>query len=290
MRLLLLLPLFSLVAFPARADVEVKLQQLKNIGVLPEDKLSQRPEEKIDSKKPNPFAERSKAKEAKATETVETEEIKIRRVFDSLKITGITKSKDQYSALMGDLILEEGGQVAPVIKDQTQILRVTRITDKLVEIAWVEGAGFETVAPRKIVKRVELNPRVGVLLAAQPPGSTDAGAMTYLDENGRVIWPRRMTPDLNNMMDTLNPSSTAGLTPEEEASLMSTPVPDEIPSNASPRESSPALRETPSMLTPEDAPQDGPTVDPASAIEDAVETPGPEDGPEAPPSAEPVRE
>jgi hypothetical protein len=290
MRLLLLLPLLSLAAAPARADVEVKLQQLKNIGILPEEKLSQRPEEKIDPKKANPFAERAKAKEAKATETVETEEIKIRRVFDTLKISGITKYNGQYSALLGDLILEEGAQVAPVIQNQTQILRVTRITEKLVEIAWVEGAGFETVAPRKIVKRVELSPRVGVLLAAQPAGSTDAGAMTYLDENGKVIWPRRMTPDLENMMDTLNPSSTAGLTPEEEASLMSTPDSDAPPANVSSRESSPALRETPSMLTPEDAPLDGPKVDAASGEEDAVEAPGPEDGPEVPPAGAPSKD
>ena len=89
---LLLIPLLSLAALPARAEVEVKLQQLKDLGILPEEKLSYRPEEKLDSKRLNPFAERSKAKETKAVESVETEEIKIRRVFDSLKITGITKS------------------------------------------------------------------------------------------------------------------------------------------------------------------------------------------------------
>ena len=217
---LLLIPLLSLAALPARAEVEVKLQQLKDLGILPEEKLSYRPEEKLDSKRLNPFAERAKSKEVKAVESVETEELKIRRVFDSLKITGITKSQGKYSALLGDLIIEEGRQLEPIIQNQTRILRVTRVTDKQVEIVWVEGSSPEIGAPRRIVKLVELTPRVGVLLAAQPAGTNDPSAMTYRDENGKVIWPKKMAPDLEGLMDSLPPTSTAELSASEEAALM----------------------------------------------------------------------
>ncbi len=269
---LLLFPLLSLAILPAMADVEVKLQQLKDIGILPDEKLAHRPEDKLDPKRSNPFAERAKAREAKAVESVETEEIKIRRIFDTLQITGIIKSNGQYTAQLDDLILEEGRQVPPVIPNQTQILRVTQVTDKMVKIAWVEGAGSEMATPRQIVKRIELSPRVGVLLAAQPPGSTDAKAMTYLDENGKVIWPKRMAPDLDGMMNNLSPSSTADLSEPEEAALMSPPIPGDIPgSPASPRDASPALTEMPFTPEREDSGAERPQVDPASGIEDGVE-------------------
>ena len=285
---LLLIPLFSL-PFPASslaAEVEVKLQQLKDIGMLPEEKLALRPEEKLDPKRSNPFAERTKAKQAQVVETIETEEIKIRRVFDTLKISGITKYDGKYSVLLGDIIIEEGGQIAPVIPNQTQILRATRVSDKFIEIVWVEGAGYENKAPRRIVKRVELNPRVGVLLAAQPVGTNDASAMTYLDENGKVIWPRKMAPNLGGMMDTLSTTGTASLSTEEEAALMAAPPAENA---ARPGPDSPAMAEMPFTPAAPDSVEGAPVVDPATAIEDAVEPTPPEgeeipDAPEAAPT------
>jgi hypothetical protein len=243
----------------AEPDADVKLQQLKDIGTLPEEKLAMRPEDRLDPKRPNPFAERAKPKEAKAVETVETEEIKIRRIFDTLKISGLTKINGKYSALLGDIILEEGAQLGPVIQNQTQILRVTRITNKFIEIQWVEGVGFESVAPRKIVKRVELNPRVGVMLAAQPAGSSDINAMTYLDENGKVVWPSKMAPEMGGMIDNLPSHGVASaLTPEEEAALM----------QASPQGNGSA---EPEGKAPEDTSVGAPRIDPATAIEDPVQ-------------------
>lgn len=280
---LLLIPLLSLPLLPAVADpdVEVKLQQIKDIGILPEEKLAYRPEEKLTPSRTNPFAERSKAREAKTVETVETEEIKIRRVFDTLQVTGLTKFKGKYSALLGDLIIEEGARIAPVIPNQTQILRVTRVTDKQVELAWVEGAGSETVVPRKIIKRVELSPKVGVLLAAQPPGSSDPNAMTYLDENGKVIWPRKMTPDIEGL--SLPATSTAALSAGEEAALMETSPPPETPG----RTASPAMAEAPFTPLAEDSAGGAPLVDPATGVEDAVEPAAADDAGETPPADAP---
>lgn len=211
-----------------------------------------------------PFAERAKPKEAKTFETVETEEIKIRRVFDGLKISGLTKFNGKFSALLGDLIVEEGAQLSPVVHNQTQILRVTKVTDKLIEIVWVEGPGQEMAAPRKIVRRVELKPKVGVLLAAQPPGSSDLNAMTYLDENGKVVWPSKMAPEMGGMIDNLPATGLASdLTPEEEATLMeSNPGGD---ASLEPAESNENV--------PWDTSVGAPRIDPAMAIEDPVEPP-----------------
>lgn len=258
-----IIPLLLLATLPVRAEVEVKLQQLKDLGILPEEKLAYRPEEKLDSKRANPFAERSKGKESKAVETVETEEIKIRRVFDSLKITGITKSNGKYSVLLGDLIIEEGGQIAPIIPNQTQILRVTRVTDKRVEIVWVEGTSPEAAAPRRIVKLVELAPRVGVLLAAQPTGTNDPNAMTYLDENGKVIWPKKMAPDLNGLMGSLPASSTAALSASEEAALL----------QASPAEPTAASADSPFTPAPTESTKTTPELVPDTRVDEIVDPP-----------------
>ena len=280
---LLLIPLLALPLLRATAEVEVKLQQLKDIGMLPEEKLALRPEEKLNPKRSNPFAERAKAKEAKTVEIVETEEIKIRRIFDSLKISGITKSAGKYTALLGDLIIEEGGQIPPVIPNQTQILRATRVNEKYLEIVWVEGAGFETTAPRRIVKRVELSPRVGVLLAAQPIGTTDPNAMTYLDENGKVIWPKKMAPTLGGMIDTLSNTGTAALSSQEEANLMDVPAAAENAARSGP--ASPSMAESPFSPAPADSAKAPELLDPATAIEDTVQ-PAPAEGEEVP--AEPA--
>ena len=50
--------LFS--ALFARADVEVTMSQLRSIGFLPQDKADLKPEDKMDLKRRNPFAERDR--------------------------------------------------------------------------------------------------------------------------------------------------------------------------------------------------------------------------------------
>ena len=220
---LLIAALLPLCADTLRADTEVTLQELREIGPLPEDKQALRPDEKIDGKKSNPFAERNKPKTEKAEETVETEESKIRMVFDTLRITGIMKSNGKYSALLGDMILEENQPVPPVLPGQTQILRVARVTDKMVELAWVEGAGFETAAPRRILKRVELSPKVAVLLPGQ--SKPDSAVVSYVDENGKAILPRRAAVDPAAIVGSLPPSSNpAEIYPELDGTAAADPV------------------------------------------------------------------
>ena len=119
--------LFCSVLF-ARADVEVTMSQLRNIGFLPQDKADLKPEEKLDLKQRNPFAERAKAVVAsKPKDGTETEESKLRAYFDKLPVSGLSKIGDKITVTMGRHVLEAGDVLPQVISGQTQILRVIRV-------------------------------------------------------------------------------------------------------------------------------------------------------------------
>src|SRR5688572_9515459 len=125
MKTCLLLTFAVFCSAPAlRADVEVTMAELRKIGFLPQDKAELRPEEKLDIKKKNPFAERKKTVAAKPTEQVETEESKLRAFFDKQKVSGLMKFGDKCIATMGRLALEPGKIIPPIIPNQTHILRV----------------------------------------------------------------------------------------------------------------------------------------------------------------------
>ena len=55
-----------------RADVEVTMAELQRIGFLPQDKADLKPEDKLDIKRRNPFAERKKTMASQPTQPVET--------------------------------------------------------------------------------------------------------------------------------------------------------------------------------------------------------------------------
>lgn len=98
----------------------------------------------------------------------ESEESRIRQVFSNLKVNGhVPGINGPARVLVGDLILEEGQDVPNVIENQTDVLRVTRIDDKEVELSWV---GEEVVEqPRTFVIPIALDPVVSVMLPGRGP-------------------------------------------------------------------------------------------------------------------------
>ena len=71
-------------------------------------------------------------------EDISAQEQKIRGVFSSLGVSGVTKSGTGYKVLIGDMILREGQTVPSVIPDQTEQLEVLSITEEEMVIAWIE--------------------------------------------------------------------------------------------------------------------------------------------------------
>jgi hypothetical protein len=208
----------------ARADVEVNMAELRRIGFLPQDKADLRPENKIDIKRRNPFAERKKIVASRPAEQVETEESKLRTFFDKLQVSGLMELGDKRVVTLGRLTLEAGQIVPSVIANQTQILRVIRVEDNLLEIGWVEEAGYDTSVPRKIIKKIDLTPKIIQVLASEDNTGENANTVT-LDATGKVLMPPRegLLPNPSALVDNLPPSSDINplstLTADEQAQM-----------------------------------------------------------------------
>lgn len=260
----------------AKADVEVTMAQLRNIGFLPQDKADLKPEEKLDLKRRNPFAERKKANASKAANTSETEESKLRSYFEKLKISGFSEIGGKLIVTMGRHNLEAGQVLPQVIPGQTQILRVMRVDKNLLEIGWVEEASYDIATPRKITKKIDMKPYVGVLLASEE-GTGENANMYFTDDQGKVILPpKNMLPNPSEIVDSLPPGSDtnpdSALSSAEQEDLnavdashsprpapVSDAVPDTVPSGEAP---APAEN-------PEDRVQPDPDMVPPPAEDDS---------------------
>jgi hypothetical protein len=253
-----------------RADVEVTMPELQSIGFLPQDKADLRPEEKLNLKRRNPFAERKKVVAAKPTEKIETEESKLRTFFDKQQISGLFKNGGKFTVALGRLVLEPGQTIPQIIPDQTQILRVIRVDESTLEIGWVEDGNYDQAVPRKIVKKIDLKPKVRQYIVSED--STRENPQTFLtDEKGKVILPSRsIVPNPSAIVENLPPGSDTN--PD---SALSAVEHEELTAPAVPQPPPPGQETGPDSLPPVAPP-------PAASAEDAVQ-PDPD---VAPPRAE----
>ncbi len=222
MKNLILLSVLStlVVARAAEGDPVVTMEQLRAIGHLPADKEKMRPEDKIDKKRINPFAARvaNKNPVAKTKENSESEESKIRAWFDGNRIAGSGRTRDGKRWVnIGHLNLEEGARISPIIFNQTQILRVIRITDGFVEIGWVEGGSQETGGIRKLQKRMSIEPQVAVALPDSGSDKKDEVRFYYSDASGKPISPKQDL--LSEDDDEHTTGITTALTADERNSI-----------------------------------------------------------------------
>ncbi len=277
---------------------EVTMTEVRRLGFLPQDKTDYRPEDKMEMKRRNPFADRAKKTEPKAeVDNTETEESKIRAFLQKEKISGIVKLGDKYIATLGRLVFEAGQTLPPLIPGQTQILRVMRVDKTTVELGWVEDSPYDTATPRKITLKVDLTPRVEVLLASNDSDPKDGAKGTYLlDDTGKLFIPRRndLTADPSEIADNLPPSvdvnRNSALSADEQAQMLSNESPPEdTPPPVPTGGESPAPIEDPEQQAPSPTPL--PPPDEATPgelpMEDAVQPDPDTTAPPAPPEGAP---
>jgi len=115
----------------------------------------------------NPFAKVEEPKQDKPTIEVDakSEESRIEAVLTGLKVVGRTRGASGWKVLLGDLILEAGKPLPPVIEGQTQTLRVAAIYDSIVEIEWVNQDSRELT--KRIFIAIQLKPSVGSALGGR---------------------------------------------------------------------------------------------------------------------------
>ncbi|MEZ5383875.1 MAG: hypothetical protein R3F13_00010 [Prosthecobacter sp.] len=171
---LLLLPvmglLLSLTALHAQvgdsedAEAEVRVQyQL----ILPEEKTP----ETVKPEEHNPFESESESQSRLAPG--DTEENRVRDRLLKLPVVGTKRMENGgMRVLLGDLILETGKNVPPVLPGQLVELRVKNITQQYIELAWQEKRA-SGLPPKLMIIPINIGPKIRY----QMPGQ--------LDEEGR---------------------------------------------------------------------------------------------------------
>lgn len=136
------------------------------VGGLPDTKRAV----EIDTTERNPYTKQSVPKveisEEKPSEA--TEESRLTAILNKLEVTGRTKSENGWRVLMGDLILEPGRELPPLLDGQTIFINVVAIYDTMIEFEWIFPAA--EVEPKRTFIPVRLRPAV----ASVPPGAGTA--------------------------------------------------------------------------------------------------------------------
>lgn len=137
-----------------------------SIGLLPQDKT---PVEVDDSER-NPFGKKV-VKTAEAMVETESEEQKIRALVEKLPFGGITRGYGVVKVLLGSFMLEKDGLLPDVIPGQTERLRVMEVSEKHVELGFVEEDG--SVSSRLIKLSFDLKPVVRYKLGNKKVEATE---------------------------------------------------------------------------------------------------------------------
>lgn len=137
-----------------------------SIGLLPQDKT---PVEVDDSER-NPFGKKV-VKTAEAVVETESEEQKIRALVEKLPFGGITRGYGVVKVLLGSYMLEKDGLLPDVIPGQTERLRVMEVSEKHVELGFVEEDG--SVSSRLIKLSFDLKPVVRYKLGNKKVEATE---------------------------------------------------------------------------------------------------------------------
>jgi len=160
---------------PPAAPAEATSEKAAVVGMLPHQKQGKA----LDAKERNPFAELLPVEAVGEAEDTSTEETNIRAVLASLKVSGVTRGDaGGIKAQLGSFILEEGRELDQIIPNQTDVLQVTKVSEKLVEITWVDVEGSEQ--PRKHIIELDLSPKVLTRLPS-PGGESEGDTLSPID-------------------------------------------------------------------------------------------------------------
>ncbi|MEM7145504.1 MAG: hypothetical protein AAF591_10225 [Verrucomicrobiota bacterium] len=155
---------------------------IEQLGILPGDKAPLL----VTVEERNPFSARVEEKQDDAFGlSSESQESQIRAVFGSLRVNGLSKApQGGLRVLLGDLILTEGQEVAPVIVGQTERIVVVKVTEEEIEFAWVDEHTNE-LDGRTLSIPILMAPSVEFELAGQQAGrerSKVRGVRVYVEE------------------------------------------------------------------------------------------------------------
>lgn len=148
----------------------------------------------VDDAERNPFTkiEEPKPLVVETPLDSEGEESRIELVLSKLAVNGRTRGANGWKVLLGDMILETGKILPPVIAGQTVTLKVAAIYDAMVEIEWVnkDPGGV----PKRTFIVIQLNPVVNSALSGQTRATAKEPAVVVAPPKGA---PRVITNEKN---------------------------------------------------------------------------------------------
>ena len=191
LRLLLSVLIFTIMAASSHAQNaaagEEGEKRVQYQLVLPEEKTP----ENVKPEEHNPFESESEANSRKAPG--DTEENRVRDKLLKLPVVGTKRMTDgRMRVLLGDIILETGGAVPPVLPEQLVELKVKNITTQYIELAWQEKR-VTGLPPKLMIIPINISPQVRYQMLGQTDDDTK-GAKGVT--NATMDLPlRELTPD-----------------------------------------------------------------------------------------------
>jgi len=155
--------------------------------VLPEEKTP----ESVKPEEHNPFESENEALSRKSPG--DTEENRVRDKLLKLPVVGTKRMTDgRMRVLLGDIILETGGAVPPVLPEQLVELKVKNITTQYIELAWQEKR-VTGLPPKLMIIPINISPQVRYQMLGQ---TGDDANGTKGGTNATMDLPlRELTPD-----------------------------------------------------------------------------------------------
>ena len=112
----------------------------------------------------NPFTAQQVVQESQTPAVPEaaSEESRLRRILQAVKIGGVSGGNGKFQALLGSLIIKPGDSLPPLISNQFEELRVTSVDPSSITLSFFERDS--TANPRQIVLPVGIKPDVSQFL------------------------------------------------------------------------------------------------------------------------------
>jgi len=225
--------------------------KMKYVLIMPEEKTS----EPVKANERNPFVKPADDMKSLGSGKGNTEENVIRGKMEKLKIVGVSPGSKGLRVMLGNMLLEPGELVPTVIPDQTLRLRVSKITEQSIELAWVEKKPTGMPSPT-LVLPVDIRPYVRYKLPGQnteKPASDKAAKSMVM---GTQFTPREegedapTSPKISFVSGDAKPAAPAA--PEMGKTALPAPAP--MPTSA-PMATSPAATVAPAPSKPDATPE-----------------------------------
>ena len=123
----------------------------------------------------NPYAGRSEEQKKSASAGIDSEEYRIRTRLSGLAVTGSSRGpNNDLKVQMGDITLQKGKVLPPMIEEQTVNLQVIELTDEIITLGWLD---IETMAltGKEMMVPYDLSPRIAYQLSGQALSEREPG-------------------------------------------------------------------------------------------------------------------